>query len=85
MSEVDIFIEKLHSYRKGVGTLIDVEEVFVKLDRFNHFHKFINDGDIRATDIDFSIMQEKALSKFLKLLKAKDYEEAEQITFLSED
>jgi hypothetical protein len=84
MNEIDSFIERLICYRKGEGTVDEVEELFVKLDRFKHFQQFINDGAIRAKDIEFSVMQERALAKFLKLLRDKNFDEAEEITFLSE-
>jgi len=84
MNEIDNFIEQLSCYRKGQGTLEEVVVLFNKLGRFNHFNQFINDGDLRAKDIEFSVMQEKALAKFLKLLRDKKFEEAEQVTFLEE-
>ena len=83
MSEIDIFVEKLAAYRQGGRTIEEVGEEFAKLDRFSHFNQFIKDGAIRADDVEYSVMQEKALAKFLRLLREKSYDEAEQITFLS--
>jgi len=83
MSEVDSFVEKLTSYRQGGKTLEEVGEQFEKLDRFKHFKQFMKDGDLRADDVEYSVMQEKALAKFLRLLREKSYDEAEQITFLN--
>ena len=81
MKNIEEFITTLIKYRNGEIKLDDVDEAYELVDSFPHFSLYLNDGAIRAEDTAYSVMQEKALSHFIKLLKIKDYEEAQNVTF----
>lgn len=81
MNEIDKFTEALKKYRDGEIQLDELEVVFQETGQFEHFRTYLNESDLRAQDADYSVMQEKALAHFMKLLRSRDFEAANGVTF----
>lgn len=82
MKNIEEFKKTLNNYRDGQAKLAQLKEAHERVESFSHFTNFLNDSEKRANDPSYSVMQEKALSQFIKLLKNNDYETAQNITFL---
>jgi hypothetical protein len=76
------FVEALNKYRDGEIKLDELELIHEKSGKFPHFHHYINDSEKRGKDPAYSIMQEKALAQFIKLLRNNEFDAAEEVTFL---
>ena len=82
MNEIEIFLKYLKQYLSGSCSLEGVQDHFEKLDNFHDFWHYISDEDIRAKDAEYAKMQNKELELFVKAIENKDYEKANNITFL---
>jgi len=84
MENIELFLEKLRMYEAGKCELEEVRHYFEPLDRFHEFGHYLSDADIREKDADYAEMQNGELRKFIVAIEEKDYDRAQNITFLSD-
>lgn len=76
------FLNAIHGYETGQVSCSALHEAWRPLSAFYDFQHFMSDEDIRERDGTYRNMQFIELRLFAQLLKAGNFSEAEQVTFL---
>ena len=84
MNGIANFLCQLIKYESGRSSLDEVRLSFEGLDLFHNFWHFIADEDIREKDPEYSKMQNTELTKFITAIENKEYDKAQNITFIGE-
>ena len=84
MNDIEQFLDILKKYEAGECELEDIRPYFEVLNMFHDFDHYLSDTDIRDKDTEYAEMQNKELRKFIEAIEKKDYQTAQNITFLSD-